>query len=260
MPPIAGHSLLVIGGTSGIGLAVAKLAAAEGLEVSIASSNPQRVETAVRAIRAAVPGAAPARVRGFVCDVNHDDAESSLEQLLSDVVVSADGRPLDHVVYTAARVADPADPDVVRPVADVNAAYLRQSMQFGYVVPLLLAKLSPRYLNQSCRSSLTFTSGRLAERPLKGMSAVSGWAASLYGTTRGLALDLAPVRVNLVSPGLTDTQTGEDWARWVKEMAKTSLLGKVGTPEEVAEAYIYLMKDTNSTGSCVSTNGGVLVQ
>ncbi|KAI1806250.1 putative short chain dehydrogenase/ reductase [Daldinia bambusicola] len=260
MPPIAGHTLLVIGGTSGIGLAVAKLAAASGLEVSIASSNPQRVEAAVRAIRASAPDVPPARVKGFVCDVNHDDVESSLEQLLSDVVVSADGRPLDHIVYTAARLADPRDGDVVRPVADVNVAYLRQSMQFAYVVPFLIAKLSPRYVSQSARSSLTFTSGRLAERPLKGMAAVSGWAASLYGTTRGLALDLAPVRVNLVSPGLTDTQTGEEWARWVEEMAKTSLLGKIGTPEEVAEAYIYLMKNTDSTGSCVSTNGGGLVQ
>ncbi|KAK6956560.1 hypothetical protein Daesc_001838 [Daldinia eschscholtzii] len=249
MPPIAGQTLLVIGGTNGIGAAVAKLAAAEGLEVSVASSNPSRVENTVKSIRSAVPGA---RVKGFVCDVNDDDVESSLEQLLSDVT-NADGRPLDHIVYTAARID-------VRPVADVSVAYLRASMQFGYVVPLLLAKLAPRYVNQHYKSSLTFTSGRLAQRPTKGMAAVSGWAASLFGTTRGLALDLAPVRVNLVSPGPTDTQTGEDWARWVEMMTKESLLGKIGTPEEVAEAYIYLMKDTNSTGSCVSTNGGSLVQ
>ncbi|KAI1656383.1 putative short chain dehydrogenase/ reductase [Daldinia decipiens] len=242
MPPIAGHSLLVIGGTSGIGAAVAKLAAASGLDVSVASSNPSRVKSAVKAIQDAVPAA---RISGYVCDVNHDDAESSLEQLLSDVT-NANGRPLDHIVYTAV-VLD------VRPVTHVNMKYLRDSMQFGYVVPLLIAKLAPRYVSQSCRSSLTFTSGR-------GMAVVSGWGASLFGTTRGLALDLAPVRVNLVSPGATDTKSGEEWTRWVEMMAKTSLLGKIGTPEEVAEAYIYLMKDTNSTGSCVSTNGGILVQ
>ncbi|KAI0849687.1 putative short chain dehydrogenase/ reductase [Daldinia vernicosa] len=253
MPPIAGQTLLVIGGTSGIGAAVAKLAAAEGLDVSVASSNPSRVQAAVEAIRDAVVPGARARIRGYVCDVNHDDAESSLEQLLSDVT-NANGRPLDHVVYTAVALDD------VRPVADVNMKYLRDSMQFGYVAPLLIAKLAPRYVNQSYKSSLTFTSGRVAERPVKGMTVASGWGASLFGTTRGLALDLAPVRVNLVSPGATDTKSGEEWARWVDMMAKTSLLGKIGTPEEVAEAYIYLMKDTNSTGSCVSTNGGILVQ
>ncbi|KAI8958749.1 putative short chain dehydrogenase/ reductase [Daldinia sp. FL1419] len=249
MPPIAGQSLLVIGGTSGIGAAVAKLAAAEGLEVSVASSNPSRVENAVKTIRDAVPGA---RIKGFVCDVNHDDAESSIEQLLSDVT-NADGRLLDHIVYTAV-VLD------IRPVADVSMKYLRDGMQFGYVVPFLIAKLATRYVNQTYKSSLTFTSGRLAERPIKGMAVASGYAASLLGTTRGLALDLAPIRVNLVSPGATDTKSGGEWARWVEMMVKNSLLGKIGTPEEVAEAYIYLMKDTNSTGTCVNTNGGILVQ
>ncbi|KAI4871148.1 putative short chain dehydrogenase/ reductase [Hypoxylon rubiginosum] len=256
MPPIAGHSVLVIGGTSGIGAAVAQLAAAEGLIVSVASSNPRRVQAAVQKIRDAVPGHSN-NIRGFVCDVNHDDAESSLEQLFADVRAASGGQPLDHVVYTAA--ASPLD---VRPVSEVSARYLRDSVQFSYVVPLLVAKLAPRYVREGCASSLTFTGGRLGERPAKGMAVVSAWAASLLGATRGLALDLAPIRVNLVSPGATDTgmlRTGEEWVQRTRMMAETSLLGKIGTPEEVAEAYLYLMRDTNSTGSCVSTNGGALV-
>ncbi|KAI1777154.1 putative short chain dehydrogenase/ reductase [Hypoxylon cercidicola] len=254
MPPIAGHIVLIIGGSSGIGAAVAKLAAAEGLDVLIASSNPRRVEAAVLQIRAAVPGA---RVRGFVCDVDHDDAESSLEQLLADARAACGGEPLDHVVYTAAAT------DGVRPVAEVSARYLRESVQFSFVVPLLVGKLAPRYVRQACTSSLTFTGGRLGERPAKGMAVASAWAASLLGTARGLALDLTPVRVNLVAPGATGAEmlrTGEERGQRVRTMAESSLLGKIGTPEEIAEAYIYLMKDTNSTGSCVSTNGGALVQ
>ncbi|KAI1403896.1 putative short chain dehydrogenase/ reductase [Hypoxylon fuscum] len=251
MPPIKGQRLLVIGGSAGIGEAVAKLASAEGLDVSIASSNPSRVESAVKRIRKAVFGA---RIRGYVCDVNHDDAESSLEQLLADVKFAANGEPLDHIVYTAA-VLD------IRPVSDVSGGYLRDSMQFSFVVPLLIAKLAPRYVKHSSTSSLTFTSGRLAERPVKGLTVASGRAASLFGITRGLALDLAPImRVNLVSPGATDTEmlgSAEERAQWVGMTAQTSLLGRIGTPEEVAEAYIYLMKDTNNTGSCVSTNGGL---
>ncbi|KAI2633167.1 putative short chain dehydrogenase/ reductase [Hypomontagnella submonticulosa] len=250
MPPIKGQHLLVIGGSSGIGFAVAKLAAAEGLAVSIAASVPARVSAAVADIQASVPGAS---VAGYVCDVNHDDAESNLEQLLADVKGAAGGRALDHIVYTAAKLD-------VRPVGEVSAGYLRDSVQFAYVVPMLIGKLAPRYVNRAYTSSLTLTSGRLGERPLPGMAVPSGWGASIFGTMRGLALDLAPIRVNLVSPGVTDTRLTNEWRDQLVAMAKASLLGKIGTPEEVAEAYIYLMKDTNATGSAVSTNGGAMVQ
>ncbi|KAI2469689.1 putative short chain dehydrogenase/ reductase [Annulohypoxylon bovei var. microspora] len=252
MPSIKGQNILVIGGSSGIGAAVAKLAAGEGVSVSIASSNKTRVDAAVAKLQAAVPGAS---IRGYTVDVSRDDAESQLEALLADVTAAA-GQPLDHVVYTAARLG-------VRPVSAVTAAYLRDSVQFGYVVPLLIAKLSPRFVRQVYASSLTFTSGRVAERPMKHATVAAGWGAALQGITRGLALDLAPVRANLVSPGATDTEMlGEGAARekMAACMAKSALLGKIGTPEEVAEAYVYLMKDSNNTGSCVTTSGGALVQ
>lgn len=85
----------------------------------------------------------------------------------------------------------------------------------------------------------------------------------MYSFTRALALDLAPIRVNLVSPGTTDTEMqGPDEVRapTMAAAAKTALLGKVGTPEEVGEAYIYLMKDSNNTGTCASSSGGILLQ
>lgn len=78
---------------------------------------------------------------------------------------------------------------------------------------------------------------------------------------RNLALDLAPLRVNLVSPGSTDTGLwGPNRAQMREIVAKNALLGKAGSAEEVAEAYIYLMKETNATGSCVSSNGGFLIK
>ncbi|KAI1452786.1 putative short chain dehydrogenase/ reductase [Annulohypoxylon moriforme] len=252
MPSIKNQNILVIGGSSGIGFAVAKLAAIEGVNVSIASSNASRVSDAVARLLTAVPGAS---IRGYTVDVSRDNAESQLEKLFTDAVAAA-GETLDHIVYTAASLD-------VRPVSAVSAAYLRDSVQFGYVVPLLIAKLSPRFVKQHYTSSLIFTSGRIAELPMKNMTVASGWGAALSGITRGLALDLAPVRANLVSPGATNTEMfGEGEARenLVAYMTKSALLGKIGTPEEVAEAYVYLMKDSNSTGSCVSTNGGVLVQ
>lgn len=88
-------------------------------------------------------------------------------------------------------------------------------------------------------------------------------AAGIYGLTKALALDLAPVRVNVVSPGPTET---EMWGDEMKRkqicdmMKKRMLLGKVGDAEEVAEAYVYLMKNTNSTASVVGSDGGAFLQ
>ena len=84
-----------------------------------------------------------------------------------------------------------------------------------------------------------------------------------YGLTRNLALDLKPIRANSISPGSTNTELwGDDQRRQqLREMvSKTALLGKPGSAEEVAEVYIYLMKDTNTTGVMISTSGGSLLQ
>ncbi|KAL3481805.1 hypothetical protein BJX99DRAFT_253327 [Aspergillus californicus] len=253
MPPITGSNILLIGGSSGIGAAVAKLAAAEkDVHVSIASSNLTRVEKTVQRIQIAVPNA---QIKGFTVDIGSNDAESRLEKLLTEVT-TATARPLDHIVYTAVRLG-------FRLLPDVTIDFLRGDAQFLVFVPLLIAKIAPRFMVHSYRSSVTFTGGRIAEKPMKGAAVLAGWGAALFGITRTLALDLAPLRVNLVSPGTTDTEIQgpeEERAKRMAAAAERALLGKVGTPEEVGEAYIYLMKDSNNTGTCVSTSGGDLVQ
>lgn len=251
MPPITTSNILVIGGSSGIGAAVAKLAAAEGVHVSIASSNPARVEKTVQKIRTAV---ANAEIMGYTCDVNQDDVESRLEKLFMEVTAATG--PLDHIVYTAIKLN-------FKFLNDVTIDFLRGDAQFLVFVPILIAKIAPQFMKKSYTSSITFTSGRIAEKPMKGAAVLAGWGAALFGLTRTLALDLAPIRVNLVSPGTTDTEIQgpeEQRAQKMAAAAERALLGKVGTPEEVAEAYIYLMKDSNNTGTCVSTSGGDLIQ
>jgi NAD(P)-dependent dehydrogenase (short-subunit alcohol dehydrogenase family) len=75
--------------------------------------------------------------------------------------------------------------------------------------------------------------------------------------TRNLAVYLKPIRVNLVSPGAVNTELwGSTREEFAAQISKTSFMGKVASAEEVAESYIYIMKDTNATGSIVSTNGG----
>ncbi|GFF24544.1 3-oxoacyl-[acyl-carrier-protein] reductase FabG [Aspergillus udagawae] len=253
MPPISGQSLLVIGGSSGIGAAVARLAAEQGVRVSIASSNPTRVANAVTKIQsqASIPDT---HIRGFTIDLSLPDVEQRLERLLTET--TADSR-LDHIVVTAGRAA-------MLPITRTDREYMLGQAQLALVVPALLAKLAPRFLKPSYTSSLVFCGGRLGEKPIKGWPAAAAYAAGLDGLTRALALDLAPLRVNVVHPGATETEiwgpTPEQRRGTREFFASTALLGKVGTPEEVAEAFVYLLKDSNITGTSLHSSGGVLVQ
>jgi NAD(P)-dependent dehydrogenase (short-subunit alcohol dehydrogenase family) len=150
------------------------------------------------------------------------------------------------------------------PITKADREYMLDQAQLTIVVPTLLAKLAPRFLKPSYTSSLVFCGGRLGEKPIKGWPAAAAYAAGLDGLTRALALDLAPLRVNVVHPGATETEiwgpTPEE-RRGVKEfLASTALLGKVGAPEEVAEAFVYLLKDSNITGTSLHSSGGVLIQ
>jgi NAD(P)-dependent dehydrogenase (short-subunit alcohol dehydrogenase family) len=252
MPSITGQSILVIGGSSGIGAAVAKLAASQGCRVSIASSNPERVVNAVAKLKSTSPNA---EISGYTCDLNHDDVEARLEKLLTDIT-SDTGSKLDHIVFTAGIIN-------VKPISDFTIDYLRNVNLLGFSTPLLIAKLAPRFLHESYKSSITFTSGQVAEKPVGGYTVGSAIGAAVFGMTRNLALDLAPLRVNVVSPGPTDTELwgSEEMRAQAREVMKSrALLGKAGTAEEVGEAYIYLMKDSNATGSIVSSNGGSLIQ
>lgn len=253
MPSISGHSLLIIGGSSGIGFGVAQLALQQGLSVAIASSNKDRVENAVKRLKdASKPDTI--KVVGYTVDLSNSDVESQLERLLTDVKKSFSDQPLDHIVFTA------GDSLQHRETSDIDLAFIQRSGMVRFAAPLLLGKLAPRFLKDHWSSSITLTGGKVAERPMPQYTVLTSYAAGAEGMTRNLALDLKPIRVNLVSPGAVRTELwGPAPAAIEDALSKKLALGKVGSVEEAAEAYIYLMKDTNSTGSIIPTNGGELL-
>jgi NAD(P)-dependent dehydrogenase (short-subunit alcohol dehydrogenase family) len=102
----------------------------------------------------------------------------------------------------------------------------------------------------------------VAESPRPNWSAVASYASGLHGMTRNLALDLKPIRVNLVSPGailteLWDSLPEEGRQLVIKRSGEKSFTGKIGMPEDVAEAYLWLMKDANVTGTVVTSDSGL---
>ncbi|KAI1078229.1 hypothetical protein F5B20DRAFT_548509 [Whalleya microplaca] len=248
---LTGSNVLIIGGSSGIGFAVAKASLGEGANVTLASSQESRLTFAVNRLRAQYP---TTQVEGKICNIgNSDDLESNLAALFAGFK-----DPIDHIVFTA------GDALAVGPVSEFSAAAITQAGVVRFLAPLLLAKYAARHLRPGHVSSLTLTGATVAQKPQPGWVVPAAYGAALEGIVRGLALDLKPARVNAVCPGAVMTEL---WNPMPAEMRKQTweaiarghTTGRMGEPEDVAEAYVYLMKDRNCSGTLVHTDGGVLV-
>ena len=150
------------------------------------------------------------------------------------------------------------------PMKDLTMELAKKAGMVRYFGPLMVAKHAPEYLKAGPASSIVFTTGAVSEKPIPGWSLVNGYATGLHGLTRGLALDLKPIRVNLVSPGAVETELWDGMPPDMREarfkaFAESSATGTIGKVHDVAEAFLYLMKDQNVTGTVISTNSGSLI-
>lgn len=244
--------VLIIGGTSGIGYAVAEASLASGARVTVSSSSQSRVDAAVQRLQAEFPNGTSA---GHACDLSRPTVEADIEALFAKV------GSVDHIVYTA------GDRLATAPVADITYDRIIAAGQIRFFAPLLVAKVGSRHLRgPGPYSSITLTTGAVSQKPSPGWSLIAGYATGLHGMTRNLALDLKPVRVNLVSPGFVLTELwdhsldAEAKGEFARKVAGSVPTGRAALPEDVAEAYLFLMKDPNVTGSVVDSNsGGLLV-
>lgn len=244
--------VLVIGGTSGIGFAVAEGSLASGARVTVSSSSPSRVESAVQKLTSSFPDST---VAGHACDLSKPTVEQDLEALFSKV------GSVDHIVYTA------GDKLATMPVAEITYEKVLAAGHLRFFAPLLAAKVGSRYLSPGPYSSIVLTTGTVSQKPRPDWTAVAGYGSALHALTRNLALDLQPLRVNCVSPGAVETElwdtvapAGEEEKKKMFEaVAKSAPTGRLAKPEDVAEAYLFLMKDPNVTGSVIDTNSGALL-
>ncbi|KAJ6779397.1 hypothetical protein PWT90_03952 [Aphanocladium album] len=248
---LQGTRVLVVGGTSGIGYAVAEAALESGATVYISSSNQSKIDTAVGQLNeyAKLVGREPV-ASGRACDLSDNaTTEANLTALL-DWVTDSKANLLNHVVFTAGDALN------VVPITQVTGDNVLAGLNVRIAGSILLGKLLPVYTVRSNKTSYTVTSGSLSPRPAPGMGLVAGFAAAVEGYARGMAVDLKPIRVNTVQAGAIRTPLLGDNPAFIERFAKDTITGTVGRPEEIAEAYIYLMKDSFITAAVIESSGG----
>lgn len=255
---LQGARILILGGSSGIGFCVAEAAVEHGAIVTIASSSQAKLDKAVARLQAHARdvGVSPDTISSIAVDLSKTETlEDNIVNLLK--AATKDGK-LDHIVHTA------GDSLQVRPYAELTVQDFTASMNVRQIAAVFIGKYVGEYVNQSVKSSFTVTGGTVTARPMRGWGTLAAKGAMSEGLTRGLAVDLRPVRVNIVIPGAVHTELFDFFPKEglesiLQNMAKDGLTGTVGTPEEVAEAYIYSMKDSFATGAQIQSSGGRLV-
>lgn len=227
------QKILVVGGTSGIGLATAKLAVALGGQVTVASRTSEKVNAAQKFIGPAVAG----RVLDLTSDRGVED-------------FFGDGTVWDHIVVTGSQVK-------IAPVRELPLETARASFDskfWGFYRVARSAQIKPG-------GSLGVIAGFLATRPAAGRALMGAINGAIESLVQGLALELKPVRVNAVSPGTIDT---EMWSAMPKEardamfakVAATYPAGCVGKPEDIARQLLLLAATKYATGTIVTLDGG----
>jgi len=249
---LAGQHVLLIGATGGIGIALAQGLLEFGASVFLSSSSESKVQQTINSLITDYPSA-KGRVFGYACDLSGPDVEANLENLFSKV------GQVNHIVYLAGERLP------TEPLAELTLEKMQKTFHIRTFAGMLTAKVGAKYLTKEHSSSITFTTGSICEKPIPG-----GWAmlasigAGITGTTRQLAYDMAPIRVNAVAPGIVATDfwssMGNERAKaFLKQHAESMPTKKVAQPEDVAEAFLYLLRDNNTTGQVVHTNSGAFL-
>jgi NAD(P)-dependent dehydrogenase (short-subunit alcohol dehydrogenase family) len=234
-PDLEGQTVVVIGGSAGIGLETARRARAEGADVILTARDPQRLERAAGALGARSTAAFDAT-----------DPER-LDRFFDDLP-----GPVDHVMVTAGR-------PYYAPLPEIDFAQALRALDEEVLLPLRLARHAAGRVRPG--GTLVFVSGTGARRPAPGLAIIAAVTAALPALVANLALELAPVRVNLVAAGFVDTPLsasllGDDLEARRHELRATLPIGRVVGPADVAALAVHLMANTALTGATYDVDGG----
>jgi NAD(P)-dependent dehydrogenase (short-subunit alcohol dehydrogenase family) len=239
--------VVIIGGSSGIGLETARLALVEGASVTIAGRSEERLRRAAEDLEFSYEDASRMKPSDRLRCVVADIADGSSVRAL----FAGEGH-VDHLFLPAGEFR-PGAADVLG--ADLDG--LRSSLEVRLLGVVHAIRRAGPKMGEG--GSITLMSGLSSTRPAAGMAMVAAAVAGVEGMTRALALDLAPIRVNAVAPGLIETPLwdafGPQREAFTARAAKLPV-GRIGRPEEVAEAVVFLMTNGFVTGTVLPIDGG----
>jgi NAD(P)-dependent dehydrogenase (short-subunit alcohol dehydrogenase family) len=235
---LQGQRIIVLGGSSGIGQSTAKTLATEGADVIIASRSTEKLWRAAEAIG---------------------------HPVLSQVLDISDGQqvetffrkaePFDHLVITAATA-------VAGNFIDLDVAEARRFFDSKFWGPYMAARAAVPKIRTG--GSITFFAGAASHRGSPGFSCGSTINAAIETLSKTLAVELAPIRVNTISPGyvrtpaLDELMDPETLTAMLKEVEKAIPVHRIGTPDEIAHAVLFLIENTYTTGTVLFVDGGLL--
>jgi NAD(P)-dependent dehydrogenase (short-subunit alcohol dehydrogenase family) len=236
MSKLAGTRILVIGRGTGIARAVVDAALSEGAQLIVAGRDAKKLADAYFGVDVQVETA----------DVTNEASIAALAERLGTI---------DHVVTTASARARGK-------VGDLTPETVALSFATKVMGPILLAKHFGPIM--SATGSFVFSSGATAIRPAVGMLAVAGTNGAVDAITRGLAVELAPIRVNAVAPGTIDTGAydglgADNKAALFSERSARNPAGRVGRAEDVARAIIFALEADFVTGLSIPVDGGEIL-
>ncbi|MEV6769518.1 SDR family oxidoreductase [Nocardia sp. NPDC051030] len=236
---LAGQHIVVLGGTSGIGLAVARATAEQGAKVTVVSSRQTSVDHAVNGL--------PSGAQGFVADLTDSAQIHALFEQLG---------PLDHLVYTAGEAL------LLSPLAELDIADTQKFFQLRYFSALTVIQAALPRLRPD--GSITLTTGTAGPRPIPGSSVTSSLCGAVESLTRALAVELAPIRVNAVMPGVVRTPLWDSFPEEIRDQlyrdtAAATPLHRIGEVDEIAHAYLYLLTQPHATGTILTLDGGAVL-
>jgi NAD(P)-dependent dehydrogenase (short-subunit alcohol dehydrogenase family) len=231
-----GKRVVILGGTSGIGLATARAAQREGAAVVIASSRRERLDRALASLRS--------DAEGEVVDVADEAQVRALFERIG---------AFDQLVFTAGETLQ------LEPLAAMPVERARSFVNVRFWGAFMAAKYGSPHIRPG--GSITLTNGIAGLRPRKGWTVAASICGAMEALTRALAVELAPIRVNAVCPGTVRTELWSGMTESAREtmyrdVAQRLPVGRVGEADDLAETYLYLMREGFSTGQVLVVDGG----
>jgi NAD(P)-dependent dehydrogenase (short-subunit alcohol dehydrogenase family) len=234
-PQLLGQTVLVIGGSGGIGFETARRAALEGANVVLTGRDPKRLQEAARRVDA---------VSTSAFDATDPDR---LHQFFHKLA-----RPIDHVMLTAGG-------SYYAPLADLDFTEVNRALEEHVVLPMRVAQDATGVVRPG--GTVLYMTGTAARHPGISLSVAAILAAALPALVANLALEMAPVRVNLIAAGFVDTalsarSLGEDLEKRREELRATLPIRRVVGPADVAALAVHIMANTALTGATYDIDGG----